>query len=220
MSEKIKFLTEKLKDERSKKVVFISHCILNENTRYFGGAFRKGCVDEVIDELKNQGIGIIQMSCPEQRAWGGVLKRHLLRGVSSKNMRFYKYKKIFLPVFVWNTKRVFRKISKEIVKDIEDYLSSGFEVIGIVGVDGSPSCGVNFRLDMKKSVEFIANVDIDNLNRADMNEFGIENCIINGEGWFIEVLKKELRRRDIEIKFYAHDLRSEIKDDKIKFTLL
>jgi len=70
MREKIRILQERLKDERGKKVVFVSHCLLNENTRYLGGAFRKAGVDEIIMELQRQGIGIVQMKCPEQKAWG------------------------------------------------------------------------------------------------------------------------------------------------------
>ena len=74
---KIHLLQEKLKDERGKTVVFLSHCLLNENTRYLGGACRKACVDELIDDLQKQGIGIVQMKCPEQKTWGGVLKREM-----------------------------------------------------------------------------------------------------------------------------------------------
>ena len=36
---RLQVLLERLDDERSKKVVFISHCLLNENVRYLGGAF-------------------------------------------------------------------------------------------------------------------------------------------------------------------------------------
>jgi len=71
-------LLERLKDERGKRVIFVSHCLLNENTRYLGGAFRLGCVDELLDNFQQEGLGIYQMRCPEQCAWGGVLKRHLL----------------------------------------------------------------------------------------------------------------------------------------------
>ena len=45
---KYEVLLERLKDERGKRVVFVSHCLLNENVRYLGGAFRRGGVDEVI----------------------------------------------------------------------------------------------------------------------------------------------------------------------------
>lgn len=70
-------LLAQLRDERSKRVIFVSHCILNENTRYLGGAFRPAGVDELVDAFQRQRLDICQMPCPEQRAWGGVLKRRL-----------------------------------------------------------------------------------------------------------------------------------------------
>jgi uncharacterized protein YbbK (DUF523 family) len=69
------FLLERLEDERSKRVIFVSHCLLNENTRYLGGAFRPGSVSELVDGWQREGMGVCQMHYPEQRAWGGVLKR-------------------------------------------------------------------------------------------------------------------------------------------------
>jgi predicted secreted protein len=49
--------------------VFVSHCLLNENTRYLGGAFRPGAVGEVVDTYLRAGTGICQLPCPEQLAW-------------------------------------------------------------------------------------------------------------------------------------------------------
>lgn len=46
--------------------------------RYLGGAGRAGGVREVVDGYLAEGIGIHQMPCPEQRAWGGVLKPRML----------------------------------------------------------------------------------------------------------------------------------------------
>jgi len=71
-------LLERMEDGRSNRVIFVSHCLLNENTRYLGGAFRRGCMDEIVDAFQQEGLGIYQMRCPEQLAWGGVLKRRLL----------------------------------------------------------------------------------------------------------------------------------------------
>jgi len=68
-------LRERLRDERGGRVLFVSHCLLNENVRYQGGAGRRGAVDEIVDECRMRGLGICQMPCPEQRAWGGVGKR-------------------------------------------------------------------------------------------------------------------------------------------------
>ncbi|PIS30047.1 MAG: hypothetical protein COT41_03800 [Candidatus Portnoybacteria bacterium CG08_land_8_20_14_0_20_40_83] len=215
MDKKIKILTEKLKDERSKKVIFVSHCILNENTRYLGGAFRKGCIDEVVDEIQNQGIGIVQMKCPEQKAWGGIFKKHMWRPLGSKNTFLYKLKGVLLPFFIWNTKRIYRKLAKEVVAEIKDYIDSGFEVVGIVGLAGSPSCGVNTTLDIKKSAEVLANTSIDDLDKNKMNESCIKELLTKGKGLFIEALKEKLRKESIKIKFYEHDLISEMNGKDI-----
>lgn len=66
-------LAERMRDERSRRVVFLAHCLLNENTRYLGGACRAGCVREIVQQCLDRGIGIVQLPCPEQAAWGGVL---------------------------------------------------------------------------------------------------------------------------------------------------
>lgn len=216
---KLKLLAEKLKDERSKKVIFVAHCVLNENTRYLGGAFRKGCIDEIVDEIQRQGIGIVQMKCPEQKAWGGLLKKYMWQPIGSLNTIFYKLKGVFLPFFIWNTRRIYQKIAKEIVTEIKDYLESGFEVLGIIGIAGSPSCGVTRALDIRKSFEFLANTDMDGLDRKRMNELGVEELIIEGKGFFIEAIEKELKKKNINVRFYEHDLGSEIKGEAIKIAL-
>jgi uncharacterized protein YbbK (DUF523 family) len=77
-------------DCRSKKVIFLSHCLLNENTRYLGGACERGAVPSVICECFERGYGIVQMPCPEQHVWGGVLKRHLLRYYGSQGTLLYR----------------------------------------------------------------------------------------------------------------------------------
>lgn len=219
MNPKLKLLTEKLKDERSKKVVFVAHCILNENTRYLGGAFRKGCIDEIVDEIQNQGTGIVQMKCPEQKAWGGVLKKYMWQPIGSKNTLLYKLKGTLLPLFIWHTKRTYRKIAKEVVAEIKDYTESGFDVVAIIGIAGSPSCGVNTTLDIKKSVEFLANADIDKLNRNKMNKFGVMECLIKGKGFFIGALEDELKKENIKVRFYEHNLISEMNGEDVRLKL-
>jgi predicted secreted protein len=65
---KLQLLQRSLKDRRSGKVIFLSHCILNENTRYLGGACRGGGIREIIEQFLDKDIGIVQMPCPEQLA--------------------------------------------------------------------------------------------------------------------------------------------------------
>ncbi len=53
----VRLWTERLEDRRSRKVVFLSHCLLNENTRYLGGACREGCVEEIVQLCQQRGLG-------------------------------------------------------------------------------------------------------------------------------------------------------------------
>ena len=63
-------LLQRLKDARGNEVVFVSHCLLDENVRYLGGAFHSGAVPEMLPVVQS-GVGIYQMPCPEWPA-GGV----------------------------------------------------------------------------------------------------------------------------------------------------
>lgn len=212
-------LTEKLKDNRSMEVIFISHCLLNINTRYLGGAFRRSSVNEVIMEAMEKGMGIIQIKCPEQYAWGGVLKRIIWLPFDSKNSFAYFFRRFFIPLFVFYTHLVYRKIAISLIADIYDYIKSGFTVRGIIGVDGSPSCGVYSKLDMKKSFEFYASNKIDNVNRDRFNHELYEKCLENGSGIFLKEIKKQMKKRNLQVPVYAHNLISEMQGEACKIRL-
>jgi uncharacterized protein YbbK (DUF523 family) len=208
-------LFERLEDERSKRVIFVSHCLLNENTRYLGGAFRRGCVDELVDSCQQEGLGIYQMRCPEQHAWGGVLKRHVLPFYGSKGTILYRLRHVLLPLFLWYTRWIYWRVAKEVVKDIKDYVRSGFEVVGIVGVGGSPSCGVWNSLDLRCSLETVAVCPVAKCNRSLMNEEAVAACMKEGEGLFIAAIKRQLRHKHLTIRWYEHELMAEIRGQPI-----
>lgn len=208
---KIHLLQEKLKDERGRKVIFLSHCLLNENTRYLGGAFRKAGIDELIDNLQEKGIGIVQMKCPEQKTWGGVLKRDMLMGYGINGTLLNVFRKPYMMFFLWKTRRSFRNIAKEVVSEIKDYIDSGFNVVGIVGIKGSPSCGVSAALDLKKSAQFAADLDLSTLNRRYFNENCYKKCMLNESGLFVNALRKELLSKNLKVKFLEHDLLLEME---------
>lgn len=209
-------LLEKLEDERSKRVIFVSHCLLNENTRYLGGAFRQGCVDEIVDRFQREGVGLCQMHCPEQRAWGGVLKRYMLPIYGSQGTLLYRLRHVLLPLFLWYTKWIYRRLAKEVVRDIEDYVRSGFEVVGVVGVGGSPSCGVWSSLDLGRSLEVVAGCPLARLNRRVMNEEVVAACLSEGEGLFVAAIQRALRRKRLSSRWYEHDLLNEIRGQPLR----
>jgi predicted secreted protein len=203
MSDRAQELLERFRDQRSRRVVFISHCLLNENVRYLGGAFQPGAVREALAPFLNQGIGIVQMPCPEQRAWGGVLKRRTLRYYGSSR----RLGPAALLAFRGYTRWMYWRLARRVVRDLEDYLHSGFEVVGIVGIAGSPSCGVARTLDLRRSLPVIADPTID---RDNLNARAIAECVIPGRGLFVEALRRRLHRRGLEVPFLEFDLVAEI----------
>jgi hypothetical protein len=196
-------------------VIFVSHCLLNENTRYLGGAFQRGCVDELVDGFQQEGLGICQMRCPEQRAWGGVLKRYLLPFYGSQGTLLYRLRHVLLPLFLWYTRWRYGRLAKEVVRDIEDYVRSGFEVVGIVGVGGSPSCGVCTKLDLGRSLDVVAGCPLARLDRRLMNEEAVAACLSKGQGLFIEALQRQLKRKHLSVRWYEYDLLAEITGQPI-----
>lgn len=208
----ISLLQDKLKDARSKRVIFVSHCLLNENTRYLGGATRKGAIFELIEELKKKDVGIVQMKCPEQKAWGGVLKKEMLRAYGAKDIPAF-LRKIYLNSFISRTKKIYSRIAFDVAGDISDYIQSGYEVVGIIGVKGSPSCGVSNAIDIKKSAEYLVGIDVNSINKEELNKKFYRELSSKSQGLFIEALKVELAKKKLDVPFFEHDLPSEIEGE-------
>ncbi len=212
-------LTDKLADERSKKVVLVAHCILNEGARYQGGALRKGGNDEIIDELQRRGIGIVQMRCPEQLAWGGVLRPYMWLPLGRRNKVIYRLRGLLIPLFATYTKLVARRVAKEAVAQIEDFVRGGYELVGVVGISGSPLCGINRTLDLRRSAEFIASKRLDDLERKSLNAEGIQAAVIKGRGFLMQAIAEQMAKRNLDVTFYEYDLMTELGGDKAPIPL-
>jgi uncharacterized protein YbbK (DUF523 family) len=196
-----------LQDERSGRVVFLSHCLLNENTRYLGGAFRPGAVDEVVDIYLRAGTGICQLPCPEQLAWGGVLKRRLLFLYGRPWLR--PVVRLVGPALRAYTGARYRLLASRTAHQIIDYQRSGFDVVGVVGVDASPTCGVTTTLDLDASLAAVVGCPWARLDRCFMTDTVVNGAARPGRGLFIEALSHALARRGSRVPLLGHDLRSE-----------
>ena len=204
-------LIEHLADAGSRRVVFLSHCLLNENTRYLGGACVPGCLPEVVERCIEQRLGIVQMPCPEQQAWGGVLKPILLRayGLQRRSPVLFALRRPLLALFRWHTRRVYRKLARQVASEVADYLSSGMHVHNVVGVDGSPTCGVSSTIDLGSALERVTRLAPSSVTPGVFNR-DLRASVIAGQGMFTEELQRELKRRQIEVPFIAHDLCGEL----------
>jgi uncharacterized protein YbbK (DUF523 family) len=206
-------LADRLADERGRRVVFVSHCLLNENTRYLGGAFKVGAVPGVVTGLLEAGVGISQMPCPEQRAWGGVLKRLLLRAYGIKGSPMYPLRRPLLRLFVAYSRVAYARLARGVAREIADYQRSGYEVVGVIGVGSSPSCGVSHTLDMRRSLEVIAACPITSIDRATMNQRAVVGCRTPGEGIFTQQLRRRLNRDGMTVPFVEYDIVAEMRGE-------
>jgi len=114
-----------LKDKRSKKIAIVAHCILNQNSRVFGLAERSGAIAEIVEFLMFNDMGIVQMPCPEL-TYAGILRKSQTKDEYDNTM-FRNHCK---------------KIAEEIAEQILEYSKGKIKARIIIGVDGSPSCGV------------------------------------------------------------------------------
>lgn len=113
-------------DCRSMKVVFVPHCALNQNARVAKCAELPGSVTALFDGLMQREIGVIQLPCPELIVLG--LDRghfHIRSGLDSRPAR-----------------RWLRRLARQVVYQIGQYQACGVAVLGVLGKNGSPACGV------------------------------------------------------------------------------
>jgi len=142
------------RDCRGNNVIFVPHCALNQNARGPGAAECPAAVTPLITGLMERGIGIVQMPCPELRIFG------LDRGDVDVRSELQKDP----------NRAMCRRIAAVLVEDIQQYRKCGITVVGIIGKNGSPTCGV---------------------------EETWSHRITPGVGVFVEELSKELRDRGV-----------------------
>jgi len=81
--------------------------------------------------------------------------------------------------------------------------------MGIVGIDGSPSCGVGKTLALKESFDLTARMNIASVTVDEMNAI-IQQCLVDGNGFFTASLQAELKRKQRDVPYVAHNLMEEI----------
>ncbi|MGQ9726059.1 MAG: CD3072 family TudS-related putative desulfidase [Candidatus Bathycorpusculaceae bacterium] len=113
-------------DKRSGKIALVSHCLLNQNSRAIGLAKRSSVINEILEFLMCNEIGIIQLPCPELAYAGALRKPKTKEQYDNTEFRGYC-----------------RKMADEIANQMQEYEDCGVKLKIVLGVDGSPSCSVN-----------------------------------------------------------------------------
>jgi len=157
-------------DKRSRKVIFVSHCVLNQDAKLDACAHYPGAIKEVTELLVEAGAGIIQLPCPELLYLG--LDRDADRAadltVASEDSRIARR------MVEEGALTLCGKLADDVLRQMMEYRKHGFEVLGLVGINGSPTCGVEttWREDEER----------------------------DGPGIFIKVLAKKLEKAGTSLK--------------------
>ena len=166
-----------VRDNRSNRLIFLSHCCLNQNAKVRGIAEYPGAIQPLIELLLEQGVGMYQMPCPEMTylgamRWGAVKDQY-------NN-----------PMF----RRHCQRLAEEVVDQAENYIQCGYQVLGFVMMDGSPVCGLK-RTPRPKDPDVMW---------GGMAWYVPESEYVPGKGNYCEVLQAELARRGLDtIPFVA-----------------
>lgn len=136
-------------DGRSKRVVFIAHCLLNQNSISDGTAVYPAAFKDIINIFLDEDIGIVQLPCPELSCLG--IDRGNVDGADSpvveENTRIRK------EMHKTDTYKKLIGLVDYVMQQIMEYKKYGFEIIGIIGANRSPNCGVETTSDYNKEID-------------------------------------------------------------------
>lgn len=153
--------------ERSKRIIFVSHCILNQNAKPLGREKSSGTIKELVELFSEAGVGVVQLPCPQLDFNGSGINRKARMKPSHDTKKYRAY---------------CRKTAKLVLKQIEKYLKANYTVLGILGIELSPSCAV---------------YQIENGNRN-----------VPGKGIFIEELEEEMKKKTFQVPIVGVNLNS------------
>jgi len=136
-------------DNRSKRIMIVAHCILNQNSISDASANLRSQFTEIVERIMKENIGIVQLPCPELQCLGLDREDRLggTRPVLEENTRIRESM-----LREGNLKLLEREIEK-IVFQTTEYRKHGFEITGIIGINRSPSCGVETTTVKNEEVE-------------------------------------------------------------------
>jgi len=151
-----------MKDQRSGKIVVVSHCILNVHSLEDNLAIYPGLEKEVIELLVKKGAGIYQIPCPEIEL-SGIFRKALPK-------ESYEHPKI---------RKAYHQLAEKIASTLNWYVRKGYKIKAVLGAEGSPTCGIElvgkWKENVKKKREFPRDIEF-----------------VSGMGVFVEEFKSSL----------------------------
>ncbi|QMV44186.1 CD3072 family TudS-related putative desulfidase [Cohnella cholangitidis] len=122
---------------RSKRIIVVSHCVLNQNAVVSDEARSPGVMKAAVDWANEQEFGIFQLPCPE----------FTFLGPDRPPMTVEQYD---TPEFNEHN----RKILLPYLEQLKVYQDHGYEIVGGIGISDSPSCDPGKGIFMRDFLSF------------------------------------------------------------------
>lgn len=155
--------------EKGRRVAILAHCLVNQNSKPHQRARYSGIVTPVLDILSDYGYGLVQMPCPEI-AFAG-LNRFSQVVEQYDTPKYHEH---------------CRDLASRVVDQIEHYIKKDYQLV-LVGIEGSPSCGVTKRGSDPEWKGYPAQAPLPD-----------EYPVSDGPGIFIQEFHAELANRNLE----------------------
>ena len=130
-------------DARSKKVVIVAHCVLNQNARIDTCATAPAVFPKVVEALVERDIGILQYPCPELGFLG--MGRQGQDCASWDGSYEHESGEVYDQMIVPEGREYLRGVAENLVCQVKEYKKYGFKVLGVLGILASPTCGVGLK---------------------------------------------------------------------------
>lgn len=111
---------------RNKKIILTAHCVLNQNSVIKDWERSTSSFKTIIDLIIKEDISIIQLPCPELKHLG--LNRPPL---SKKDYDNSEYRQLCT------------QLAESIIEEILVYKEENYKIIGLIGIEESPTCDTN-----------------------------------------------------------------------------
>ncbi|AWK52631.1 hypothetical protein DIC82_17240 [Clostridium beijerinckii] len=171
--------------KKTKKIVLVSHCILNVNSKVEGLCEFRNTSNNLIKYLMDNDYGIIQLPCPEITIYGIKRWGHVKEQFDTPYYRKHC-----------------RNIFEPILEQIEDYINNDYKIKALIAINGSPSCGYNLTCSSPIwGGEFI--------NKENTDKKINDLKFIDKSGTFMEEIENMLMEKNIKINIISIDEENE-----------
>ena len=175
-----------MRDIKNKNILIVSHCILNGHSKvesFCEKKEREEARKKIVKFIIENDIGIIQLPCPELIMYGTRRWGHVKDQFDTPHFR-----------------EVCRNQLKTYLQQIKEYINNGYKILGILGIDGSPSCGVDLTCKGQWGGEIGSNPNLLETIKGIRYE--------KEKGILMEEIEDILKENDIKIEMFGFSLQN------------